>query len=151
MFSNDLISLKSLALLSEQYALNSNTIFVPDKTKLIAFTDPKLAHIPQIESFLTPITISDKVIPLSHTADHVGIVRNSTSISPHILDRISAHKKANAILKYAGSGGNNRTSLLASIRAEQCFCTPVLLSGMASLVIDKPLMNIFFIFIYLTQ
>ena len=117
--------------------LPSLILFLFQKKKLVAFTDPKLAHIPQIESFLCPLTISAKVIPLSQSADHVGIIRDSVSIFPHILDRLSAHKKANAILKSAGSGGNNRTSLLASIKAEQCFGTPVLLSRMASLVIDK--------------
>ena len=38
-FSNDLSSLKLLVLLCEEYAHRSNTIFVPEKTKLVAITN----------------------------------------------------------------------------------------------------------------
>ena len=46
LFSNDLFSLNLLASLSDQYANRTNTIFVPDKTKLVAFVDNKLKYIP---------------------------------------------------------------------------------------------------------
>ena len=77
---------------------------------------------PPNESFLYPIRIADAVIPLSQSVDHVGIVYNNHQlILPHILDRISAHKKANAILKFSGTGNNDNTNLHASIRADHCF------------------------------
>ena len=37
---------------------------------------------------------------------------------------------------------NKNANFLASIRAEHCFCTPVLLSGMPSIIIDKHHMEI---------
>ena len=117
-FSNDLFSLKLLASLSEEYAVRSNTIFVPEKTKLVAFTNNKLAHIPPIESVLNPISISNTTVPLSKCAEHVGIIRDSQSNFPHILNRIAAHKKANAIIKYASNASTRSTSLWASVRAE---------------------------------
>ena len=42
LFSNNLLSLNLLASLSDQYAKRTNTIFVPDKTKLVEFVNNKL-------------------------------------------------------------------------------------------------------------
>ena len=39
LFSNDLFSLKLFTSLSSQYAQCTNTIFIPDKTKLVTFTN----------------------------------------------------------------------------------------------------------------
>ena len=68
LFSNDLFSLNLLASLSDQYANRSNTIFVPDKTKLVAFVNNKLKYILPIESFLNPVSLSNSLIPLSNSA-----------------------------------------------------------------------------------
>merc|ERR1712240_391886 len=82
LFSNDSLSLNLLASLSDQYAKRSNTIFVPDKTKLVAFVNNKLKHIPPIEPFLNPVSLSNATIPLSNKAEHVGIIRDSLDIFP---------------------------------------------------------------------
>ena len=134
LFSNDLFSLNLLASLSDQYAVRSNTIFVPDKTKLVAFVNPKLKNIPPIEAFLNPVSLSNTKIPLSNRAEHVGVIRESTDIFPHILNRITAHKKASSLIRFSSSSHTN-------VHAETCFCTPILLSGLSSLVIDNTNMN----------
>ena len=119
----------------------SNTIFVLDKTKLIAFVNIKLKNIPPIESFLNPVSLSNTKIQLSDRAEHVGVIRESTDIFPHILNHITAHKKASSLIKFSSSSNTNVTSLWAHIRAEMCFCTPILLSGLSSLIINNTNMN----------
>ena len=91
---------------------------------------------------MNPIHLSNTLIPLSDKAEHVGVIRHSSDIFPHILGRIAAHKKASYLIKYASCSSNNLTNLYANIRAEMSFCTPVLLSGLPSLKINTTNMNI---------
>ena len=91
---------------------------------------------------MNPISLSNTLIPLSDRAEHVGVIRQSSEIFPHILSRITAHKKATYLIRYASCSSTNLTNLYANIRAEMCFCTPVLLSGLPSLKINTTNMNI---------
>ena len=137
LFSNNTLHLSILAQLSETYAKNSNTIFVPKTNKYVAFVNKTLSEIPPIEYHIAPITISGKKIPLSQSAEHVGVIRDCRSIFPHLLNRMSAHKKATSLLRFAGSGITHHTNLFARLRAFNVFATPILLSGIPSLIIDK--------------
>ena len=51
----------------------------------MAFVNNKLKFIPPIESFLNPVSLSNTPIPLSDRAEHVGVIRESSDIFPHIL------------------------------------------------------------------
>ena len=65
---------------------------------------------------------------------HVSIGLDGHPIFPHILNRITAHEKAYVILRSAGVGKTHQATLLASIKAEHCFSTPVILSAMSSVL-----------------
>ena len=70
-------------------------MLAPEKTKLLSFSAPRhKATIDYIE-LVSDIAIAGVPVQFSTTADHVGIVRScDTSNVPHILDRISGHRKA---------------------------------------------------------
>ena len=80
-------------------------------------------------------------VDISKKAEHVGVIRESSDIFAHILNCITAHKKASSLIKFSSSSQTNVTSLWAHIHAENCFCTPILLSGLSSLVINNTNMN----------
>ena len=50
---------------------------------------------------INPITINGENIEFSDTAVHVGVVRTDGNL-PHILDRITAHKKAMGAVMFTG-------------------------------------------------
>ena len=56
---------------------------------------------------------------------------------PHILDRIAKHKRAIAAVLFTGVAKSHRGNPAASIRIHNLYCTPVLMSGLASLVLTK--------------
>ena len=56
---------------------------------------------------------------------------------PNILLRISKHKSALGSVLSAGLARGHRGSPAAALRVHQLYCTPVLLSGLASLVLSK--------------
>ena len=66
----------------------------------------------------------------------MGIIRNVDGNLPNILSRISAHKKAIGALLPLGLARNHRSSPSVSLRIHSVYCTPVLLSGLASLVLS---------------
>ena len=67
----------------------------------------------------------------------MGVVRSVNGNSPHIVERLSAHRKAMYSLFYAGLAKGHRANPAASIRVEAVYGVSVLLSGMASLVISS--------------
>ena len=87
------------------------------------------------------MSLSNTNILLSNRAEHVGVIREWSDIFPHILNRITAHKKASSLIRFLSSSHTNVTNLWAHICAEICFCTPILLSGLSTLAIDNTSMN----------
>ena len=90
-------------------------MFLPDKTKLVAFINNKFKNIPPIESFLNLVSFSNTIFPISQKAEHVGIIRDSSAIFPHILNRITAHKKAEAMIRFSLNSQTKVTNLWAQI------------------------------------
>ena len=84
-----------------------------------------------------PITIGDSTIEFVDVAEHVGIVRSVDGNLPHILNRISAHRKALHAVLPAGLARAHRGNPIAALRVEKLYGVPVLLSGTASLVLKK--------------
>ena len=74
-------------------------------------------------------------------AEHVGIIHSSSGNLPHILSRFSAHQKSMAAVLHTGLGRHHRGNPAASLRIQQVYGTPVLLSGLGSLVLSKPELN----------
>ena len=91
---------------------------------------------------INPISISGLQIPFSTQAEHVGVVRSTEGNMPHILGRITAHKKCLGALLFTGIGHAHRENPAASIKLEKLYGMPVLFSGLASLVLSEAEINV---------
>ena len=81
--------------------------------------------------------MGDAIIPFVDTAEHVGVLRSVSGNLPHIHQRMVKHRKALACILFTGMSRRHRTSPLASLRAERIFGSPVLFSGLATLILKK--------------
>ena len=68
-------------------------------------------------------------------ATHVGVLRCAEGNGPNIAVRLSAHRRAVFAVLHAGLGKGHRANPAASLRIETVFAVPVLLSGLAALVL----------------
>ena len=88
-------------------------MLAPEKTKLIAFAAPRHKTIVEFSKSTSKLVIKNREIKFSDTAEHVGIIRSSSGNLPHILDRVSAHRKALfAVLPAGLARGTMPTKLL---------------------------------------
>ena len=71
------------------------------------------------------------------TAEHVGLVRSTSGNLTNIMARLTAHKKALAAVLHTGAARHHRGNPAASLRLQQVYGLPVLLSGLGSLVLNK--------------
>ena len=104
-----------------------------EKTKLLCF--PSSSSDPIDDA--NPLTINGNPIPFTKTADHVGIKRSIEGNGPAIYDRITAHRKALASVLFTGMARGHRANPILGIRIEKIYAIPVLLSGIAALVLTK--------------
>ena len=86
---------------------------------------------------ITTITVGDTPVEFVNEAEHVGVLRSSAGNLPNLLERIASHKKALSAVSSAGLARSHRGNPAASIRVHQLYATPVLLSGLASLVLTE--------------
>ena len=70
-------------------------------------------------------------------AEHVGILRSVSGNLPNILDRMSAHSKALHSVMPVGLAKGHSSNHAACLRVELLYGSPVLLSGLPSLVLSK--------------
>ena len=84
-----------------------------------------------------PIKIEGNEIECTNTAEHVGIVRSSSRNLPHILDRVSSHRKALFTILPSGLARHHNGNPAASIKVNTIIALPVLLSGVASLTLTQ--------------
>ena len=61
---------------------------------------------------------------------------------PHIVDRIAKHKKALAALLFTGAAKSHRGNPATSLKIHDLYCSSVLLSGIATLVLTNTEMDI---------
>ena len=91
----------------------------------------------KVDLAVNSITIDNAVIMPSTEATHVGVVRSVVGGNwPNITARLSSHRKAMYGLQFAGLAKHHRANPYASLRVESVFGLPVLLSGLASLVLS---------------
>ena len=77
-------------------------------------------------------------IPFSNEAEHLGIIRSTVDGNlPNVLNRILAHKKAMGAILGHGLALNRRGNPSAALRVQQLYGLPVLMSGLASLVLTS--------------
>ena len=132
--SNDINNLFYLLELSN-FACRKNMIDIgADKTKLQVYTNRRFILEKSVE---TPIFIDQKNIPFSDLAEHVGVIRSTSGNGPAIMARITAHRKALASVLHTGIARSHRGNPASSIQIEKLYATPVLLSGITSLVLSK--------------
>ena len=137
LLADSLFSLKNILTLTLDYCNKYHVKLAPEKTKLLAFTAPRHKTILEFTKLVSIIEIENTVINFSDTAEHVGIVRSSSSNLPHILDRIAAHKKSLFAVLPAGLARRHNTNQAAALSVQKTFSLPVLLSGVASLSLSN--------------
>ena len=93
-------------------------------------------------NLLSPINIDNTTIEFVSSAAHVGVLRSVSGNLPHIHQRIVNHKIALASILSVGMSRRRRANPLSSLRAETIFGTPVLFSGVATLILTRSEINI---------
>ena len=106
------------------------------KTKLLAFNTSETEYSKYVK-LLSTIHIGETNIPFTDSAEHVGIIRSVYGNLPHIHQRLVSHKRALNGILFTGMSRRHRANPLAGIRAEKIFGSPVLFSGLASLILCK--------------
>ena len=130
--------LRSLLELTIDYCKKYHVLLAPEKTKLLAFSTPKHRSDINYLQLVNSIKISGTPITFAGTAEHVGLVRSSDNSNlPHILDRISNHKRALFGVLSAGLAKHHNTNPAASLRVQNIYALPALLSGLGSIQLSS--------------
>ena len=130
--SDCLVKLFCLLYLAIQYCEKYHVELVPEKTKLLAFAPKSQSNMLHVQKILNPLSLNGHKIDFVTSAEHVGILRSIEGNMPNVLDRLSSHRNSlRAILPTGMARGNPA----ASLHIELLYACPVLLSGLASLVL----------------
>ena len=135
--SHSLHSLQMLVYLTEQYCAKFRVKLEPSKTKLLCYFNPKQTFLVEHSLNTQEITINKRAVQVVSEAEHVGVLRSNTGNLPHLVNRVAMHKRALHALLPAGLAKRHRANPAASLRLSQIYGAPVLLSGLASLVLSK--------------
>ena len=138
LLANDIHSLNNLLQLTLEYCKEYSVTLVPEKTKLLAFCPPGSELLVEYAKIISPISINGNPIQFSDSAEHVGVVRSIHGNRPNIMARLSAHRSAVFALLNAGLAKAHRANPAASLRVERLYGIPVLLSGLATMVLAPP-------------
>ena len=130
--SNDLTKLRHILKITLDYCSKFNVQLNSSKTKLVMIPPPRQS------SFVpyNPISINGRVINLVDQAEHVGVIRSIHGNMPNILQRVASFKKAIGSVIACGLAKGHRSNPAASMRILTQRGTPVLMSGLASLVLS---------------
>ena len=136
--SDELFYLKNLLDLSLDYCKKYHVLLAPEKTKLLAFSSTKHKSDIGYLELVNNLQINNTNIEFSPTAEHVGIVRSSDNSNlPHILDRISSHRRALFGVLPAGLAKKHNANPAGSLRVQNIYALTVLLSGLASIPLSN--------------
>ena len=137
LLSHSPLQLLCLLHLTESYCRRQHVELVPEKTKLLVWTPNSQKMQTDLLKLSCPITVGNKQIEYSFSADHVGVVRSTEGGNmPHIIDRISAHKRAISMFLHSGAAYKHNAKISSSLSLERLYGTSVLFSGVASLVLN---------------
>ena len=140
LISNDIFNLRNLLHLTLNYCTKYNVELCPEKTKLLLLSSNLGA---QEDVNFNPIKINGTKIDFVNSAEHVGIIRSVDGNTPNTMNRIVAHKKALGAVIPCGIGRSHRANPASALRVLQLYGVPVLMSGVASLVLSKAELNVF--------
>ena len=137
LLSSDLFLLKNLLQLTLDYCNKHHVTLAAEKTKLVVFANKNHKIGVNYQQAGTPIVINGTIIEPVESAEHVGVIRSSHGNLPHIQNRVSSPLKALFSILPAGLSRNQGGNPAVSVRMQSIFASPVLLSGAASLVLNK--------------
>ena len=132
LLSNDLKKLSLVLKLVIDYCTKYNVQLSPTKTKLMEIVPPRRNS----RVLSNPICIGNQTIDFVQEAEHVGILRSTNGNMPNILRRVAAFKKALGSIVSCGLSQGRSSNPVASLRILNMYGTPVLMSGLASLVLS---------------
>ena len=135
--SDCLVKLYGLLHLAIEYCQQYHVELVPEKTKLIAFAPKSQSMKLEIQKISNHLSINGLKIDFTEAAEHVGILRSSDgSNMPNILERFSSHKNALRAVLPTGMARGHRGNPASSLHLERLYGSPVLFSGLSSLVLS---------------
>ena len=132
LLSNDIQKLKHILQLCTSYCQKYNVQLSHSKTKLMKISPNKdSVFVPY-----NPLTINGESIKFVSEAEHVGVVRSTSGSMPNIITRVAAFKKAMGAIVSCGLAKGRRSNPAVSLRIMIIYGTPVLMSGLSSLVLS---------------
>ena len=138
LLANSVKALQALLHLSKLYCDKYQVKLVAAKTKLLSFTTKETEMMARVDCAVNTIAVDGAQIIPSSQATHVGVVRSVVGgNSHHIVARLAAHRGAMYGLQHVGLAKGHRANPYASLRVEAVYGLPVLLSGLASLVLSS--------------
>ena len=131
--ANKLSKLANILFITNKYCEKYGVTLSAEKTRMLRITNCDPVY---LETY-NPILIDGKQITFCESAEHVGVIRSQQGNGQHILNRINSHVKALRATLSAGSAQNSRASPLVGLRLEKVYGSPVLLSGIPTLVLSQ--------------
>ena len=105
--------------------------------------NPKRKDVSFDHDTFSPLKLNGQDIVFSNEAQHLGVIRSTESGNmPAIMDRLAAHRKQLFSLLPLGLASHHHGNPASSLRVEKVYCLPVLLSGLATLMLNKAEVNI---------
>ena len=132
LLSNDIFALLNLLHFTLQYCERNHVTLRADKTKLQVFSNKNS----EMDAFYAR-AVYGETINFSDEAEHVGITRSNSGNLMHLSSRFAAHKKSLAAVLPFGLARGHRGNPAASLCLNNLYATPVLLSGLGSLVLHN--------------
>ena len=87
--------------------------------------------------YMNPIKINNEKIEFVDSAEHVGMLRSTAGNHLTILARFKAHRQATASVHHVGLAKGHRGIPAAGFKVHQLYGKPVLMSGLAPLLLSK--------------
>ena len=140
--SNDLHSLQNLLQLTLYYCSKFNVELCAGKTVLQAISTRKITKEVEYMKLFSPVNLNGLSLKFHSSAEHVGVIRSVSGNHPNILNRLSKHKKAVGAILCNGLARHHRANPAARLKIEQIYGTPVLLSGLGSLLLKRSELDI---------
>ena len=135
--SDSIFALQSLLDLSLRYCREHHVTLRADKTKLQAFSSDKTSLSAYYAKVVSPINVYGTPVEFADEAEHVGFLRSTAGNLPHILNRLSAHKKALAAVLPFGLAHRHRGNPAAVLRLHNLYATPVLFSCLSAALLQS--------------
>ena len=135
--SNDIHKLECLLFLSELYCRKFNVKLCAEKTKLLVISPKNNREQIELVKLANTLSLDGSHINFVDSAEHVGVIRSTSGNILNIFNRITSHKRALGATMAAGLAQSHRANPAAGLKIQQMYGTPVLMSGLASLVLSN--------------